>query len=270
MADGITFQTPPTGAEAPPAPAPTDTPPAPTPTDTPPPHQERPEWIPEKFWKGSVEESAKAMSTGYSELEKKLGQPKHEDTPPPVEEPQPTDEQQAAEDKARDELQSKGLNFDKYAEAYANDGKLTDEHYAELEKAGVSKQIVDAYIAGQEALATNTRNALLSVAGGEESYGEMLQWASQNLTPEQIKAYNDTMDAGDFNAAALAIRGLKANFEEANGAPPTRVANGNGQAPTGDVYRSWQELTRDQGDQRYAKDPAFRKQVEDKLKRSPL
>jgi hypothetical protein len=32
---------------------------------------ERPEYIPEKFWKGSVEESTKVMAASYAELEKK-------------------------------------------------------------------------------------------------------------------------------------------------------------------------------------------------------
>lgn len=32
---------------------------------------ERPEYIPEKFWKGNVEEATKAMATSYAELERK-------------------------------------------------------------------------------------------------------------------------------------------------------------------------------------------------------
>jgi hypothetical protein len=50
----------------------------------------RPEYIPEKFWKGNLEESTKLMAASYSELEKKQGGPRVEatgstaDAAPPV------------------------------------------------------------------------------------------------------------------------------------------------------------------------------------------
>ncbi len=56
-----------------------------TPTTT----VERPEYIPEKFWKGSIEESAKVMATSYSELERKQGSTPTEGTETPAADPTP-------------------------------------------------------------------------------------------------------------------------------------------------------------------------------------
>jgi hypothetical protein len=61
---------------------------------------ERPEYIPEKFWKGSVEESTKEMAKSYAELEKKQGTAEPAPATPAVESPAaPTAESKAIEAK---------------------------------------------------------------------------------------------------------------------------------------------------------------------------
>ena len=105
----------------------------------------RPEWLPEKF--GSAEDLAKA----YSELETKQGQ-KTEVTPEAT-----TESNDSLEiDKAADDaVESAGLNMVDLQSEYDTSGTLNDESFAALEKAGISKDYVDAFIAGQEAIANN-------------------------------------------------------------------------------------------------------------------
>lgn len=223
----------------------------------------RPEWLPEKFWDGNVDTSNAKMAKAYGELEKKLGAPKD----PPV-----VDPAAPKADDAEKVLESKGLSFDKYAETFAKDGKLADTDYVELEKSGIPRSMVDAYIAGQNAIASNTTATLFETAGGEEKYGEMTLWAATNLSPAEVKAYNATMDSGDVNAATLAIKGLRTAYETKNGTPPTRVLAGDtGQATaTVDIYGSWAQVSAAMKDPRYTSDPAYRKVVADKLDRSNI
>ena len=85
----------------------------------------RPNWLPEKF--ASAEELAKA----YGELEKKMSAPK-EEVPESAEE-------------APEEVQQ----LDKYYEEYTENNELSDKSYTELESMGLSRDLVDGYIAGQ-------------------------------------------------------------------------------------------------------------------------
>lgn len=239
---------------------------------------DRPDYIPEKFWKGSIEESTKAMSQSYTELEKKLSAPKPKDGETTTTEdnadsdPNTPPADDATED-AKKTLADAGLDFDTYAAKFAENGKLEDADYAELESKGIPRTYVDAFIAGQTALADATSKQLFDAAGGEERAKEMVAWAKQNLTAEQQAAYNKTMDSGDLNSALLAIRGLRAQFEAAEGTGPaaTRVAGDTGQTTKSGArpYASQAEMKADMGSPQYKSDPAFRQQVMDRLAVSP-
>ena len=50
--------------------------------------------------------------------------------------------------------------MDKYYEEYSEKGELSDKSYEELEKMGLDKDLVDGYIAGQEAIANNDVKAV--------------------------------------------------------------------------------------------------------------
>jgi hypothetical protein len=258
VTEQVVISTPPTTAEAPAAAAPPG----------------RPEWLPEKFWDGNAETSTGKLAKAYGELEKKLSTAPKEGTPPVVEKTAETPVVDPAAPKADDAektLAAKGLSFDKYAEKFAKNGKLDDSDYAELEGREIPRTMVDAYIAGQTALAANTTATLFATAGGEEKYGEMIQWASANMTTADITAYNKTMDTGDVNAATLAIKGLRETFEAKNGTPPTRVLQGENTGGTvADVFGSWKQVSAAMGDPRYKTDPAYRQTVAEKLGRSKI
>lgn len=226
-----------------------------------PPKPERPPHVPEKFWdaeKGVVDYEALAKS--YTELESKLGKP--EDKPadkkdePPADNQQTPPTQQSAISKAADE--------------YAKDGKLTDETFAELEKAGITRQYAEAYIEGLQARAELAATKLYSEAGGQESYTAMLQWAQSSLTPEQIDAFNTTITGGNLNTAVGAVRNLKMAYEAANGRmPSTRVeANSNNKGPAPEHFRSEAEVVKAMSDPRYKQDAAYRADVARKVEGS--
>jgi hypothetical protein len=223
---------------------------------------ERPAWLPEKF--ATAEDFAKS----YSELEKKLGSTPAAEKPAetkPAGTEIPTPEAQAQVEKA-------GLNFDEVNAEYAKDGKLSDATYEKLSKGGINKATVDGYIAGQQALATQMRGEVFSVAGSEEQYTDMVAWAKDNMSADEIAAYNSTMNSKSLPSMKLAVEGLKARFVSANGSSPQLVSgrSGSGSQATGDAFRSTAELTTAMKDPRYASDPAYRKDVSDRLARSNI
>ena len=233
------------------------------------PTQSKPEGLPEKF--NSVEELVKS----YSELEKKLGeqsQPKESVDPvSKTEVKEETKEEQPKSDLdiATKAVDSAGLNMDSLAEEYAKDGKLADKSYQSLEKAGIPKEYVDRFIAGQQAIADQQSASVKNMVGGTESYDAMSEWASNNLSETEKQAYNTAVNSKDLEAVKLAVVGLKARYAQATGSEPKLVE---GKAsPSGEQgFDSWAQVTQAMSDPRYSKDPAYQAEVKNKLANSKI
>jgi YesN/AraC family two-component response regulator len=223
---------------------------------------DRPEWLPEKF--KTVEDMAKA----YSQLESRLGQGEaaQEETEDASEDTEYTGTETASE--VAELLDSRGLDFDAFQQEYAETGELSADAYAALEEAGFSESMVNSWIAGQDALAAQMTADVQSMVGGNEAYTEMVTWASQNLPSEEIDAFNATMDTQDANIIRLAVQGLYARYRSE--AEPSLMQGGTGAVSTGGKFESTAELTAAMSDPRYAKDPAYRQTVADKLAKSSL
>jgi len=169
-------------------------------------------------------------------------------------------------DPAQAAVESAGLKLEDMNAEFAKDGKLSDASMASLAKVGISKEVVDGYIAGQVALREQTEQKAFASVGGEEKYKQMATWALTGLKPEELVAFNAAV-VGTPAASALAISGLKARFEAAEGSDPALISgNAPGAAAVG--YTSQAEVTADMKDPRYKKDSAYRDQVAKKLSRS--
>lgn len=167
------------------------------------------------------------------------------------------------------QFQARGMNLDKYADSYrANGGKLTDGDYAELAKGGFSKDYVDAFIRGQEALVQQEENSVFETVGGRESYAKMTAWAKVNVSSAEIEAFNQALDTMPLETVKFMVAGLKARYEASNGNEPSLVNGQKSGAVAG--YQSVAQLTAEMRDPRYRKDPAFRAEVERKLASSNI
>lgn len=227
----------------------------PTPESEPEAGEDRPGWLPEKF--KSPEDLAKA----YTELEAKLGKPAEQNT----EQPDST-EQQVQED-----LQNKGLDLYKFSDEFASQGELSADSYEKLEKAGYPRDLVDQFIDGQKARASLFESEVKSVAGGDQGFNDMVNWAKANLSAQEINAYNAAVDSGDPEQAKLAVAGVFQKYSAARPAEPNKLFSGStSRASDGDVYESVAQLTKDMATAEYKSDPAFRARVQAKLSRSNI
>ena len=228
--------------------------------------QSKPEGLPEKF--NSVEDLAKS----YSELEKKLGEQTPKEVDPSSQATLKEDapkEQKGELDIAEKAVESAGLNMENLSNEYAEKGELDAKSYEALEKAGIPKDYVDQFIEGQKAIGEKQTNTVKALVGGNEAYSEMANWAADNLTDAEKTAYNTAVNSKDLETAKLAVVGLKAKFEKANGSEPSLLEGQS--APSGEAgYKSWAEVTRAMSDDRYQKDPAYQAAVKDKLSKSEL
>jgi len=221
---------------------------------------DRPEWLPEKF------KSPEDMSKAYSELEKKLGQSPEE----------ASEESEQVEEKAENETEQTEENtseaYQAVAEAskefFENDGQLSEETYNTLEKAGLPRDLVDSYAAGQQALQQSEEGQIKSVAQG--NYEAMAEWANENLPQEEVEAFDEAVTGGTVSQAKLAVQGLYARYQNEVGAKPKLTQGGVNGASTM-PFRSMQELARAQSDPRYKSgDKAYHEEIDRRLQVSSI
>ena len=79
-------------------------------------------------------------------------------------------------------------------EFFANDGQLSEETYKKLEEVGLPRDLVDSYAAGQQALLQSEEGEIKSIANGQ--FDAMADWANDNLTEEEIDAFDDIVTTG--------------------------------------------------------------------------
>ena len=230
------------------------------------PTQSKPEGLPEKF--NSVDELVKS----YSELEQKLG----EQSQPTKESVDPVSKVEAKQEQPKSDLDiatkavdSAGLNMETLSEEFAKDGKLADGSYSSLEKAGIPKEYVDRFIAGQQAIADQQSATVKNLVGGTESYDSMSDWASNNLSETEKQAYNTAVNSKDLEAVKLAVVGLKARYAQSTGSEPTLV-EGKASPSAEQGFASWAQVTQAMSDPRYSKDPAYQAEVKNKLANSKI
>ena len=109
---------------------------------------------------------------------------------------------------------------------------------------------------------------LKGVVGGDENYQNMLQWAGANLNQQEIDMFDAVMQRGDALGAFFAIRSLAYRYNDAAGYEG-KMLTGNAPKTSGTQFRSQQEVIQAMSDPRYESDPAYRKDIMDKLTRSP-
>ena len=229
------------------------------------PTQSKPEGLPEKF--NSVDELVKS----YSELEKKLGEQSQptEKSVDPVSKAELKGQPKSDLDIATKAVDSAGLNMESLSEEYAKEGKLADGSYKSLEKAGIPKDYVDRFIAGQQAIADQQSSSVKEMVGGTQAYDTMSEWAGQNLSETEKTAYNSAVNSKDLEAVKLAVVGLKARYSQATGSEP-KLVEGKSSASGEQGFQSWAQVTQAMSDPRYAKDVAYQAEVKNKLANSNI
>lgn len=184
----------------------------------------------------------------------------------PVED-NPVETQKETEKVIKEELETKGLSFDEFAEEYQTTGTLSPESINKLEQAGYPKAMVDAYIAGLEAQANKFVDTVKSYADGKwDNIVELVKTQGQ----EAIDGFNATLNTGNLSQIKLMINGLLAQHKTQFGTSnplvtgmPTATTNQAG-------FTSKQEMVTAMADKRYGRDMSYTREVQTKVKMSNI
>jgi methionine synthase II (cobalamin-independent) len=113
-------------------------------------------------------------------------------------------------------------------------------------------------------------NQLFDMVGGESTYKDMLNWAAESFSKEEIEMYDSVMADGNANAIFFAVQALNSKYTDAVGKDGQLLTGKRSAAQQNEQFRSQQELVQAMSDPRYDRDPAFRDDIIRKLQNSDI
>ena len=220
--------------------------------------------------------SVEDLAASYKELEGKLGQVSEEDQATEETEEQ-TEEQFNAEEYYGDGLASVleevGIDAQDITQRFTDTGEISEDDYSKLNEAGFSKQVVDTYLDGLrgvgegDEIPTQQIQNIKDSVGGDQAYEQMADWCQQNLSEQEIKAFDKITETADAPVIQLAVEGLYSRYQNAMGVEPDLVT-GRPAASGPNPYRSTAEVQAAMSDPRYGKDVTYTENVYSRLNNS--
>ncbi len=107
------------------------------------------------------------------------------------------------------------------------------------------------------------------MVGGEKEYRNMIDWAGNSLSQDEIEMYDAVMATGNANSIYWAVQALNNKYTDSVGSEAP-LLTGRGSAESNAAFRSQSELVQAMSDPRYDSDPAYRADVMAKLENSEI
>ena len=219
--------------------------------------------------------SVEDLAASYKELEGKLGQVSEEDqaTEETEEQTQEEGEFNAEEyygDGLASVLEEVGIDAQDITQRFTDTGEISEDDYSKLGEAGFSKQVVDTYLDGLRGMGegdeipTQQIQNIKDSVGGDQAYEQMADWCQQNLSEQEIKAFDKITETADAPVIQLAVEGLYTRYQNAMGVEPDLVT-GRPAASGPNPYRSTAEVVAAMSDKRYGKDVSYTEDVQRRL-----
>ena len=219
--------------------------------------------------------SVEDLAASYKELEGKLGQVSEEDqaTEETEEQTQEEGEFNAEEyygDGLASVLEEVGIDAQDITQRFTDTGEISEDDYSKLGEAGFSKQVVDTYLDGLrgvgegDEIPTQQIQNIKDSVGGDQAYEQMADWCQQNLSEQEIKAFDKITETADAPVIQLAVEGLYTRYQNAMGVEPDLVT-GRPAASGPNPYRSTAEVVAAMSDKRYGKDVSYTEDVQNRL-----
>ena len=206
---------------------------------------------------------AEDLEQAYIELQRKLGN-READT---------AEEEPSQEEEVQDEEVDVDFLERLWQEAQDEYSPETLEALQNMDPTDLAQMYLEYRSQVEEGGAVETISAedvsnLQGIVGGEQQYGQMMAWAQESLSEQEINMYDAVMERGDPLACYFAVNALAFRFQEAQGYDGQMLP---GKAPSQvQGFRSQAELVRAMSDPRYDNDPAYRADVAAKLEMSDL
>lgn len=217
--------------------------------------------------------SPQELEKAYLELQSKLGKGET------VDEGEGEGDDSELSEEAPETSPAYDLIMQASEEYYGNENTLSPETIEKFSEMS-STDLVNAYVqsiqnnpAAQQQQEVDIPDAqvnqIQNSVGGEKQYTNIVSWAANNLPEKQVLAYDNLVASGNVEAINLALKGLKAEYDDAFG-NEGRTLQGRAPRSNDGVFRSQAELMSAMNDPRYETDEAYRDDVLRKLDNSDV
>lgn len=178
-------------------------------------------------------------------------------------------------EKTPDDVKDTGVSnelWTELTEQFNTSGNITSEQYDMLNKSGIPDSVIDNYLEGIEAKANAEQQQFTArvydIAGGEEQYSVIKQWAEDGgVAPERLAEISSMKDYKDIT---LAMYEIKHKYDSSVGSNSGKTIRANKQGNSSSGYSSQSDYIADVNDSRYKTDARFREAVKAKLSKSNL
>ena len=204
--------------------------------------------------------NAEELEKGYLELQQKLSSNQ------PAEKAEPEQTEESAEPTILDRIWEESTKQEEFSP------ELTEE-ISKMSSTELANMYLDYRQANEGAepardFSKEEIQQLQGVVGGQENYTNMIDWAQKSLNETEVNMFDAVMAKGDPLAAFFAVRSLAYAYNDAVGYDGN-VVQGKAPRQNTDQFRSQAEVVAAMGDPRYENDPAYRRDIMEKLERSP-
>ena len=151
--------------------------------------------------------------------------------------------------------------------------KETFEKLQKMDPVEVAKMAMEVRSKGQQPQAREFTDQdveqIHGLVGGSDNYNNMMSWANQNVSEQEVNMYDAVMELGNPLAAYFAVQSLALKYQDASG-KDGQLLKGKAPKQTSDVFNSQAEMVKAMEDTRYNDDPAYRESILQKLERSNI
>lgn len=151
------------------------------------------------------------------------------------------------------------------------DGEISEAHLQALEKVGYSRQFVQSYIQGQEAITSAYANSIIAYAGGKAQFDAIIAHLESN-NKDAVETLYGAIERQDLATVRTVINLGMAGRTKKFGQPPARnlsrrapASAPRAQRQTVQGFESKSDMTKAMGDKRYGRDAAYTREVEQKV-----
>lgn len=176
---------------------------------------------------------------------------------------------QETEKKLADDLNTKGVDFKSLETEFLDNGKLSQQSYEALEKAGYPKEVVNGYLKGVEAESKAFYNSVITSAGSEQEYQQVMDFV-KSKGDSAIDDFNSAINSGNLGIINMVIKGYKAEMTATNGTTNrTLIGGSSGTADnTTAGFETKEEMVKAMSDTRYGKDKKYTQEVEQRTEQA--
>lgn len=146
---------------------------------------------------------------------------------------------------------------------------VTDE---QLTAAGLDRDTLDTYKAGQAAKAAASIAPLVKIAGSEQDLADAVEWGRSNMSASEKAAYDKGMNSGDTDLQQMVVERLVGKFRTAVPKEPALITGGEGVPADGAIqgFKSNREVAAAINNPKYKTDASYRNLVAQRLAKTSM